>query len=188
VPFGKSGLRAKKTVSKLAEHELLDYALRALSVKAFSEQELRKKLKTRAAFETDIDLVVAKLNEYGYVDDRRFASVVAASRRDNEGFGKERVLRDLRQRNVSSNVAETAVAETYAEVDEIEQIRSFLSRKFRGKDLPTYLKEQKNLANAYRRLRYAGFSHTRVVHVLKSLASGKEEFLEQLDEPDPVEE
>ena len=57
----------------LDEPTLLDYALKSLSVKAQTERELRTRLKRRADSAAAIDAVVAKLREYGYVDDARFA-------------------------------------------------------------------------------------------------------------------
>jgi regulatory protein len=60
-------------------------------------------------------------------------------------------------------------------------IEAFLKRKYRGKDLGPLLKEEKNLASAFRRLRYAGFSSSESIRVLKRYASRAEE-LELMEE------
>ena len=78
-----------------------------------------------------------------------------------------RVMRDLRARRVAPQVAEEAVADAYAEVDESKQIEEYLNRKFRSVNLPEYLREPRHLASAFRRLRYAGFSAGNSIRVLK---------------------
>jgi regulatory protein len=59
-------------------------------------------------------------------------------------------------------------------------IERFLARKYRGKDLGALLKEQKNLASAYRKLRQAGFSTGPSIRVLKRYAAEAER-LEEMD-------
>jgi len=158
-------------------------------MRALSITELRTRLIRRAAEAGDIDGVLAKLKEYGYLDDKRFAETFAIARRDNQGFGKMRVMRDLQQRKVAKPVAEKAIAQTFAGVDETAQIEQFLQRKFRGKNLPEYLKEEKHLASAYRRLRYAGFSSGTSIRVLKRYSQSADQ-LESLesDPADPEQE
>jgi hypothetical protein len=50
----------------------------------------------------------------------------------------------------------------------------------RGKNLSEYLKEPKNLASLYRKLRVAGFSTPASIRVLKSFSSRADE-LEELE-------
>ncbi len=115
-----------------------------------------------------------KLKESGYLDDRRFAENYAAARLQNQGLGKLRVLRDLRQRRVAPKLAEQATEKTYQQTEEAKLIEEFLRRKFRGKELRTFLSEDKNLSGAFRRLRYAGFSAGESIRVLKRFASQPE--------------
>lgn len=174
----------RQSPRRLAENELLDYALRALSARALSRAELRQKLLTRAAHESFADAVIAKLEEYRYLDDKKFAEMYTVARKDSDGLGKARVLRDLRTRKVSPKVAEAAVNAAYSGTNERELVLQFVARKFRGKNLNEWLKEEKNLANAYRRLRYAGFSHGASTGVLMDFAKGRATFLDTLeDEP-----
>ena len=177
--------RASGRTPKLLDAEgLWDYALKLLGMRALSVAELRTKLLRRAAEPADIDGVVAKLREYKYIDDKKFAEGFATSRRDSQGFGKFRVLRDLQQRKIAKTVAETAVTKAFSEVEETEMIQAFLARKFRKIDLAEYLQEPKHLAAAYRRLRYAGFTSSASARVLKRY-SEHAEALE--DEPEETE-
>jgi regulatory protein len=158
----------------LQRDQLLNLALRALGGRAYSTGELRDKLRSRAARMEDVDAVLAKLKQDGYLDDRRFAEHYAATRLENEGFGKMRVLRDLRQRRVAGPLAEQVTDRTYKDTDETQLIEEFLKRKYRGKQLGTFLAEEKNLASAFRRLRYAGFSAGASIRVLKRFAAQPE--------------
>jgi regulatory protein len=161
--------------------QLKNYAVRALGDRAHSAGELRQKLSRRAASPEDIDVVLAKLREIGYLNDQRFAENFASARLENQGFGKMRVLRELRQRRVAPQMAEQVTEKTFEETNETDLIEAFLKRKYRGKDLGTFLKEEKNLASAFRRLRYAGFSSSESIRVLKRYASRAEE-LELMEE------
>lgn len=173
--------RARKPPRMLDATALFDYALKSLAARGLSISELRLKLQRRAAEPGDIDQVIVQLKEYGYLNDAQLAENFAAARRDNEGFGKSRVIRDLRRRRVAPAVAENAVAKAYEGVDETAAIEQYLGRKYRNKNLKELLSEDKNLASAYRRLVYAGFSSGASIRVLKRYAAGADE-LETLEE------
>ncbi len=164
---------------------LFQYALRALSARAHAAGELREKLRRRAEREEDVAPVLTRLKEHGYLDDRRFAETYSASRLENEGFGRARVLSDLRKRRVAPAVASQAVARVYKDADEPALIEAFLRRKFRAAPLAQYLAEPKHLAAAYRRLRAAGFSSGNAIAVLKRFAREAETLDSLADEPEP---
>ena len=102
---------------------------------------------------------------------------------ENQGLGKIRVLRELRQRRIAPQLAERAVTEAYRGTDEVRLIEDFLRRKFRTTPLTEYLAEPRHLASAYRKLRLAGFSSAASLRVLKRFAS-EPELLDSLEEMD----
>lgn len=164
----------RKEKPKLDSKELLEYAIKALGRRSQSSSELRSKLRLKAAAASDIEPVIERLREYRYLDDSRFAENFAVSRRENEGFGRSRTLRELRNRRVSGSTAEAAVESVYREVDEIAQIESFIRRKFRNEPRDTLFQQDRDLAAAYRRLLRAGFRSSNVVRVLKRFAKNPE--------------
>lgn len=174
---------AKKQPQALDRDQLLNVALRALGQRAHSSGELREKLRRRAQTEEDVDAVLAKLKESGYLNDRRFAESYAAARLQNQGLGKARVVRDLRQRRVAPKLAQEISEQTYKDTDETALIEDFLRRKYRGKDLRLFLSEEKNMAAAFRRLRYAGFTAGASIRVLKRFAN-EPEALDALESED----
>lgn len=172
---------APRKPRRLDAAALWEYALRALASRAHSIGEIREKLHRKAERAGDVDGVLSRLKQYGLLNDRRFADAVAGSRLQNQGLGRARVLKELRQRRVAPAVAEQAVAEAYRETDEAALIEDFLARKFRRIDLGAYLREPKNLASAYRKLRTAGFSSGNSIRVLKRYAHEAEQ-LEGLED------
>lgn len=145
--------------------------MKLLGARALSTGEVRQRLMQRAEKDADIEITVAKLRDYGYLNDTGFAESFATARRDNQGFGRMRVIRDLRQRRVAPDLASNAVQQVYADTDELQQIEAFLERKYRNVDLGALLQEEKKLQAAYRRLRYAGFNSGAAIKVLKRYAA-----------------
>lgn len=175
---GKSTDRKPKPLDR---EGLMAYSARILSSRAQTISELRVKLKKRAAHAEDVDDVLGRLKELGYLNDERFAERFVDWHKDQEGLGKARVMRDLMARRVAPAVAKEAAESAYQKADEVAMIEKFLERKYRGKDLGTLLKEEKHLASAWRKLRLAGFSSGNAIRVLKRHAAEAER-LEEMEE------
>ncbi len=171
-------------VRRLDADALWSFALKALGGRAHSTGELREKLRRRAERAADVDEVLARLKDHGYLDDRRFAEGFAAARLSNERFGRTRVIRDLRQRRVAPALAERTVRDVYENVDEQALIEEWIRRKYRLASRESLFQEDKDLASAYRRLLHAGFKTGDIVRVLKRFAKSPE----LLDAFEPPEE
>ncbi len=178
--------KTRKPPAPLDVAGLLAYSARVLTARAQTTSELRQKLTRRAAERSDVDEVIRRLKENGYLNDQRFAESFANWRRDNEGFGKTRVVRDLMARRVAPELAKKATETAYSGSDETALIEQFLQRKFRGKNLGVLLQEEKHLASAFRRLRTAGFSAGGSIKVLKRYVAEAER-LEEIDEDEAAE-
>jgi len=168
----------------LSRDALLQYALKSLAGRAQSSGELRERLLRRAAEHSDVHNILSQLKDHGYLDDRRFAESVAASRLNNDKFGRTRVIQDLRQRRVPPVVAEGTVREVYQGVDEIVLIEDWIRRKYRFASRDDLFRDDKELASAYRRLLRAGFRTGEIIRVLKRFAKNPD----LLDDFDPPEE
>jgi regulatory protein len=174
---------AQKKPRLLPAAALWEYALRTLGGRAHSVSELSEKLRRRAERAADVQDVLARLKECGYLDDRRYAQSLASSRLQDQGFGRMRVLRDLRARRVAPSVAEQAVKSAYQDTDEPALIEAFLARRYRATPLGPYLAEPKHLASVYRKLRLAGFGSANVIRILKKHAAAAEDLESLEDEP-----
>ena len=174
-------LRKSGTPRKLDRDQLWEYALRSLGKRAQSSSELRQKLARRSESPGDVADTMDRLREYGFADDKAFSEAFASSRLNNQTFGRQRVLRDLAAKRVPKTVAVEAVSRTYAETSEAELIDKYLGRKYRGKNLRELFSDEKRLAQAFRRLRMAGFTAGAAMTALKKHAAGA---VEEWPEPD----
>lgn len=186
MPFARSS-KSRKPAAPLDVEGLLAYSARVLTARAQTTSELRQKLIRRAAQSTDVDEVIRRLKENGYLDDQRFAESFANWRRDNDGVGKIKVVRDLMARRVAPALAKKTADAAYSSTDETGLIEQYLARKYRGRDLGALLQEEKHLASTFRRLRTAGFSAGGSIRVLKRYAAEAER-LEELPEEEPPEQ
>jgi regulatory protein len=178
---------SQKRPRKLAAEELFEYAVKCLGARAYSTGDLRSKLRMRAANPADADAVIDRLKDIGYLDDRRFAEGYAAARVENEGFGRMRVLNDLRGRRVSGDMAEQAVEHAIGDKSEAELIDAYIERRMHSVAVGGKIEDEKKLAAAYRKLRRAGFTSGPILAALKRIAARPEELEEPLGEEEPDE-
>ena len=177
-----------RTKQTLQGEALWSYALKLLGGRAHSSGELREKLRRRAARLGEVDDVLARLKDHGYLNDQRFAESYAASRLANDKFGRMRVVQDLRQRRVAPVVADRAARQVYQDVNEEALIEEWVRRKYRLAPREHLFHEDKDLAAAYRRLLRAGFRTGDIVRVLKRFAKNPD-LLDTFEPPEePAEE
>lgn len=163
---------------------LWEFAVKALAQRAHSTAELKRKLARRADRASDVDAILLRLKEYGYLDDARFAEDFAATRLQDRGLGAHRVLRDLRERRIAPQLAERTVRKVYADVDEDRLVEEHIRRRLRAVEFH----DQKELASSYRKLLRAGFSTGAIVRALKRFAR-EPELLDGFEPPEePLEE
>lgn len=163
---------------------LWSYALKLLGGRAHSTGELKEKLRRRAARLTEVEEVLARLKDHGYLNDQRYAEGFASARLANDKLGRTRVVQDLRQRRVAPALAEKVVRQVYQDVNEEALIEDWVRRKYRLAPREGLFREDKDLAAAYRRLLHAGFRTGEIVRVLKRFAKNPD----LLDSFEPPEE
>ncbi len=175
----------QRTKKPLEGEALWLYALKVLGGRAHSTGEMREKLRRRAGRPGEVEEVLARLKDHGYLNDQKFAESYAASRLANDKFGRTRVIQDLRQRRVAPAVAERAARQVYEDVDEHALIEAWIRRKYRLAPREHLFQEDKDLASAYRRLLHAGFRTGDIVRVLKRFARNPE-LLDSFEPPEPA--
>jgi regulatory protein len=150
------------------EGALYEYALGALGRRMRSVAELKRLLRQRVDLETEIgrtlvELVTRRLKDQGYLNDAKYAAAYSAFRRDNEKFGRRRVITDLKVKGVVGEVLENAVDSTFAEIDDEKQAREYLRRKRLVKP-----QDKKQAARIFRQLMRAGFAAKTIFKILRN--------------------
>jgi regulatory protein len=159
----------KKSATKkvYTEAELYDYAVGALGRRMRTVAELKRLMRTRVAHQPEseslVEAVTARLKEQRYLNDTSYATYYSASRRDNEKFGRIRVVQDLKAKGVHADVIGKTVTEVYSEVDEEKLARDFASRK--RLKAP---KDQKEAARIFRMMARAGFASRTIIKLLRN--------------------
>src|SRR5258708_7678021 len=151
------------------EAELYDYALGALGRRMRSVAELKRLLRNRVEADTEIgktlvELIVVRLKDHGYLNDSKYAAAFSSYRRDNEKFGRMRVVNDLKAKGVHGDVIEKAVSSVYDEVKEENLARDCLRPKHLQKPKA---RDQKPPARLYLQLARAGFGSKTIFTILK---------------------
>src|ERR1700752_4025183 len=116
------------------EEEAYEYAVGALGRRMRSVAELKRLLRRRVEVESEygqtlVELVIRRLKDQGYLNDAKYAAAYSCFRRDNEKFGRRRVITDLKAKGVHGDVIEKAVDSVFGEVNEEKQAREYLQRK-----------------------------------------------------------
>src|SRR5580700_6002499 len=156
--------RPKKTDS---EDVLYEYAVGALARRMRSVADLKRLLRPRVEADTEygktlVELVIRRLKDQGYLNDAKYAAAFSSFRRDNEKFGRRRVITDLKGKGVHGEVIDKAVDSVYDEVSDERQAREYLKRKRLLKP-----KDQKQAARIFRQLMRAGFASKTIFAILK---------------------
>src|SRR5262252_9662906 len=149
------------------EEELYEYAIGALARRMRSVAELKRLLRNKVEANTElgqtlVELVIVRLKDHGYLNDAKYAAAYSSFRRDNEKFGRMRVITDLKAKGVHGEVIEKAVDAAYEDVNEEKQAREYLRRKRLQKP-----KDQKQAARIFRYLMRAGFGTKTIFGILR---------------------
>lgn len=164
----------KAAPRKLDADPLFEYAVQLLGIRGYSTGDLRAKLRAKAAHLPDIDAAIERLQEIGYLDDKRYAESFATARVENDGFGRMRLLTDLRARRISGSLANQAVAHALEGRPESELIDAYIERRMSSLVGAGPIEDERKLASAYRRLRRAGFTSGAILTALKRKAARPE--------------
>ena len=151
MPFSRS----KKLV--YTEDELYEYAVGALGRRMRTVAELKRLLRNKVEADTEfgqtlVELIIRRLKDQGYLNDARYAADFSSLRRDNNKFGRRRVITDLKIKGVHGEVIDQAIAATYDDVSDEAQARAYVRRKRLQKP-----KNDKETARIFRQLIRAGF-------------------------------
>jgi len=121
-------------------------AVKLLAAKSRSIAELHERLlEGKRTTKGAVEEVIARLREYGYLDDERFAFGYASLKVRQRPIGRARLERDLKIKKVSQEVADEALNLVYAETSEEELIDRAIEKRLRLRGQPKNRVEAKKL-------------------------------------------
>jgi regulatory protein len=170
--------RPKKKI--YTEDELYQYAVGALARRMRTVAELKRLMRARVEADTEygqtlVELIIRRLKDRGYLNDSQYAAYFSSLRRDNQKFGRMRVVTDLKAKGMHSDVIEKAVDSAFEGVSEEKQAREFLRKKRLVKP-----RDQKETARVFRQLARGGFGMKTIFSILKKW-DVDEEILSELE-------
>src|SRR5437660_4614260 len=152
-----------------ARARTLQRAVKLLAAKPRSVAELRERLLEKEwTDEASADYALAKLKEYGYLDDERFAFSFASYRVRQKPLGRQRLARDLKTKKVSKETADAALELVYQETPEEELIERAIEKRIRLRGRPTTRQETKS---PYDHLLRLGFSYDLIIRKVREASA-----------------
>jgi len=144
-------------------------AVKLLAAKPRSVAELRERLlQGKGADEAVVNTVISRLQEYGYLDDERFAFSYASYKVKQRPVGRRRLERDLKFKKVESGVANEALELVYTETPEEQLIDQAIAKRLRIRGRPKNRLEAKSL---FDHLLRQGFPFELVSDKVRALAT-----------------
>jgi regulatory protein len=152
-----------------ARERTFQRAVKLLAAKPRSVAELRERLLEKEWTNGEIvEAVLAKLGEYGYLNDERFAFGYASYRVRQKPMGRQRLKRDLQLKKVDRATADEALRLVFEETPEEELIDRAIEKRTRLRGLPHTRAEIKSLIDHLLR---QGFSYELVAGKVRAISA-----------------
>ncbi len=144
-----------------------EVAVRILNAAAQSSAGLAARLRRRGFSAETVAAVVARMVEFGYVDDTAFATSIVR-RSQHSGHGRARIAAELRSRQIDANAIETALGTIDSTLD-IDLALSVARRTWRhgATTAPELMRLRRRVAGQLQR---RGFGGDIIAEVLRRLA------------------
>lgn len=155
-------------VLKKEEQEVANnYALRLLSFKMRTEEEVRRRLKEKGYEEEMIEISIDYVKKFNYLDDEEYARAFIKDRSNLRNMGSERIKRELYIKGVDPEISKREVENLIDKEDEYEKALELGRKK-----ADTTYKNDDSVAK-YRKLggflQRKGYSMDIVMKVLKEV-------------------
>jgi regulatory protein len=152
-----------------ARERTFQRAVKLLAAKPRSVEELRERLLEKQwTNEAVVESVLAKLGEYGYLNDERFAFGYASYRVRQKPMGRQRIMRDLQMKKVDRETADEALRLVFEETPEESLIDRAIEKRTRLRGLPRTRSEIKSLIDHLMR---QGFSYELISKKVRAISA-----------------
>jgi regulatory protein len=151
------------------QRKTFERAVKLLAAKPRSVAELRERLLRGKNTNSEVvENVIARLREYGYLNDEHFAFSYASYKVKQRPLGRRRLERDLKFKKVDSAVANQALELVFTETPEEQLIDQAIAKRVRLRGRPKNRLEAKSL---FDHLLRQGFQFELVSERVRALAT-----------------
>lgn len=165
-----------------ARERTFQRAVKLLAAKPRSIAELRERLLEKQwTNESVVDHVIARLSEYGYLNDERYAFGYASFQVRQKPVGRQRLQRALALKKVDRETADEAIKLVFEETPEEELIERAIEKRVRLRGRPGTRAETKSL---FDHLLRQGFSYELVMRKVR--AASEASIDEEAEEDAPL--
>ncbi len=154
----------EELLSQAERRKAKERALYLLEYRDHTRKELIDKLKRSVSAEV-AEETADRMEEFGFLDDERYAENVAAFLLNQKKLGKRAALFKMQQKGFTRSVAEEAIRLVYA--DPKEQIRDLLDQRY-----ARYLTDQKGVQKVTNALARLGHSYGDIKDVIREYYDG----------------
>lgn len=146
-----------------APKDLLSAALKLLSIRPRSVAELREKLLLKGFDAASVESALEELKGAGYLDDEKYAILLAGSRARNKNWGPSKIASELSSKGISAEIVRRVVVRDPEA--EAAVAKTAFDRWVKKSKAPSPL-DRKGFEKAYRFLKGRGFSSDAVFKVI----------------------
>jgi regulatory protein len=153
----------------LSREGLFQYALKLLAARDYTRAGMLKKLAGRGAGEADAESLVTRLEQEGWVNDRRFAERFAGAAVAGGRFFGPRLRLEMRRRGIPADIVTDVMGRLQEEYDDEESLRSLLERRFPGFSFPRATDRERRRVIGF--LQRRGFGFSAIMRTLRAEAA-----------------
>lgn len=152
-----------------AKDRTMNRAVKLLAAKPRSVGELRERLLEKYWTNDEIvSGVIEKLEEYGYLDDEKYASDLAQSKLRQKPQGKRRLQQAMSRKKLDREVVDAAIDAAFEKMPEAELIDQAIEKRIRLKGRPETREDTKKF---YDYLLRQGFAFDLIRQKISELGS-----------------
>ncbi|MRG87525.1 recombination regulator RecX [Salinibacillus xinjiangensis] len=160
-------------------HKFYAMAINLLSYRIRSKKEITDYLKKKEAEMEQIEQVLTKLEQEGYINDREFANTFVRSRINTSSKGPMFLKKELMEKGVAKSIIDEAV-QVYTPEKQREKVHKLVAKKLQSSSKKSF---QQQLQAIQGTLIQKGFSGEVIQEVLQD---AKEEYQNQDEEKEAV--
>ena len=143
-----------------------DYALYLIEFRDRTEKELREKLVGKGYDEEQIEDTVEFLKNYGYIDDKRYASHFIHDAINLKKWGKIRIRSELLRKGIDREIVDFAIEDAFSEIEDDRVLLQMQSR-FKDADFSN-MKERNRIFGFFMR---RGFTPDEIKGAMNKMSS-----------------